>query len=114
MAVAQAGTGTSAVVGVVATAAIAVAGLLPLALLRGREKRQLSEAVAGLRQRLSAALRTGYERELDASQKRVQEALAPFGRFVRSEGERLRGQSHELAGRRKELDALRARIAALR
>jgi small GTP-binding protein len=112
--VARGEAGTGAVIGLAAAAALAAAGLLPLALLRGRERRRLSEAVAGLRQRVSAALRSGYERELDASQKRVQEAVAPFGRFVRSESERLRGQSHELAGRRKELDALRARIAGLR
>jgi hypothetical protein len=67
-----------------------------------------------VRQRLGAALRSGFERELDASQTRVQQAAAPFGRFVGSEAERLRGQSYELGARRKDMDALRARIAALR
>jgi hypothetical protein len=67
-----------------------------------------------VRQQLGAALRSGFERELDASQRRVQEAAAPFGRFVVSEAERLRGQSYELGARRKDMDALRTRIAALR
>ena len=67
-----------------------------------------------MRQRLGAALRAGFERELDASQKRAQEAAAPFARFVRAEAERLRGQAYELAARRKDLDALRTRTASLR
>jgi small GTP-binding protein len=114
LAATRAGTATGTAVGVVAAAALVLAGLLPLPLLRGREKARLAEAMAALRQRLSAALRSGFERELDASQKRAQEAVAPFGRFVRSESERLRGQSQELAARRKDLDALRARVAGLR
>ena len=114
LAVAQTETATGAVLGVVATVGIAAAGLLPLPLLLRREKRRLGEAVGGLGQRLGTALRTGFERELEASQKRIQEAVAPFGRFVRAEGERLRAQSQELKARRQDLDALRARIAGLR
>ena len=114
LAVARAETATGAVAGVVATASLVLAGLLPLPLLRGRQKQRLSEAVASVRQRLGAALRSGFERELDASQTRAQEAAAPFGRFVRSEAERLRGQSYELGARRKDMDVLRTRIAALR
>jgi hypothetical protein len=114
LALARTGTSTSALVGVAVAAALALAGLAPLPLLRGRERRRLAEAASALRQRLSSALRSGFERELDASQKRVQEAVAPFGRFVRSEAERLRGVAQELEARRKDLDALRARVAALR
>ena len=114
LAAARAETATGAVTGVLAAAALVLAGLLPLPLLRRREKERLAQAVASVRQRLGAALRTGFERELEASQKRAQEAASPFGRFVRAEGERLRGQAHELGARRKDLDALRARIAPLR
>jgi hypothetical protein len=67
-----------------------------------------------VRQRFGAALRTGFERELAASQQRAQEAAAPFSRFVRSEAEKLRGQAYELTARRKDMNALRTRIAALR
>ena len=111
---ARAETTTGVLVGVAATALLGLAGLLPLPLVRASQRRRLAEAVASLRQRLAAALRTGFERELDASQTRVREATSPFGRLVRSEGERLRGQAHELAARRKELDSLRTRIAGLR
>ena len=67
-----------------------------------------------LRQRLAASLRGGCERELELGHKRVQEAVLPFARFVRGEGERLRAQSQELAGRRRDFDTLRTRIAGLR
>jgi hypothetical protein len=90
------------------------AGLLPLPALMRREKGRLEEGVAGLRQRLTAALRTGFERELQAGQRRVKDAVAPFGALVRAEGERLRGLSAELESRRREVSSLRARIEALR
>jgi len=114
LAVARTETASGAIAGVVATTALVIAGLAPLPLLRRREGQRLAEAAASVRQRFGAALRTGFERELDASQTRVQEAAAPFTRFVRSEAEKLRGQAYELGGRRKDLDALRTRIAALR
>jgi small GTP-binding protein len=94
--------------------ALGAAALLPLGTLRARERRRFAEAASGLRQRFVAALRSGFERELEASQKRVQDSIAPFGRHVRAEGERVRGQAYEVAARRKDVDALRAQVAALR
>jgi small GTP-binding protein len=105
---------TGSLVPVAAAALVALLGLLPLPLLLRREKARLGDAVAGLRERLGSALRAGFERELGAGQKRVQDAVQPFERFVRAEAEKLRGQAHELALRRKDVDALEARIAALR
>ena len=67
-----------------------------------------------MRQRFVAALRSGFERELEASQQRVQDAMEPFIRHVRSEIERLRGQAYELGARRKDVEALRGQIAAMR
>ncbi len=95
-------------------ALVGVAALAPLAALRARERSRFREAAGAMRQRLVSALRSGYERELEAGQKRVQEAVAPFASFVKSEAERLRGQAYEIGARRKDVDALRARIAALR
>ena len=51
---------------------------------------------------------------LEASQQRVQDAMEPFIRHVRSEIERLRGQAYELGARRKDVEALRGQIAAMR
>jgi small GTP-binding protein len=111
-----AGTTTPAgtLTGVVAAVGLAAAGLLPLPALRRREKSRIEEAMAGLRQRLTAALRAGFECELQTSQKRVKDAVAPFGALVRAEGERLRGLSGELENHRRGFLALRGRIEALR
>jgi small GTP-binding protein len=103
-----------ALVGVLAAAVVAAAGFLPLAALLRREKERLEDTVGRLRQGLAAALRTGFERELQAGQKRVKDAVAPFGAFVHTEGERLRSLSEELERRRLNLSALRSRIEASR
>ena len=107
-------TATGALTGVVAAAGLGAAGLLPLPALLRRERARLEEAVAGLRQGLTLALRAGFERELQASQKRVKDVVAPFGDLVRTEGDRLRALSGELENHRRALSALRARIEAMR
>jgi hypothetical protein len=107
-------TAAGALPGLLAAAGLAAAGLLSLPGLRRREKARLEEAVTGLRQGLTTALRAGFERELQASQKRVKDVVAPFGGFVRAAGEQLHALSDELEQHRRELTALRARIEALR
>jgi small GTP-binding protein len=98
----------------VAAAVLGMAALAPLRLLRARERRRFAETASTVRQRFVAALRSGFERELEASQQRVQDAMEPFIRHVRSEIERLRGQAYELGARRKDVEALRGQIAAMR
>jgi small GTP-binding protein len=97
-----------------AAALMAAAGLVLLPACRRREAARLRAGMVGIRQKLTVALRAGFERELDASRQRVLEAIAPFSSFVRSEGGRLRGQQDELAGLRTGLEVLRGRVEALR
>jgi small GTP-binding protein len=101
------------VTGVVLAAGLMAAGLLPLPARRRREMARLEESVAGLRQGLTTTLRAGFERELNAGQKRVQDAVAPFGQLTRSEGARLRALSEELGTSRRGFWALRSRIEAM-
>ena len=110
----QAETAATAVTAGVLGAIVALASPLPLPIQRAREKARLGEATGALRQRLVASLRAGCERELELGQRKVQEAILPFARFVRADGERLRAQSQELAARKRDLDTLRTRIAGLR
>jgi small GTP-binding protein len=107
-------TAAGALPGVLAAAGLGAAGLVPLPALRRREKARLEDGVAGLRHRLATTLRAGFERELQASQRRVKDFVAPFGGFVRAEGGRLRALSEELESRRRDLAALSSRVAALR
>ena len=110
----QAETAATAVTAGVVGAVVALAAPLPLPIQRAREKARLGEATGALRQRLVASLRAGCDRELELGHKKVQEAILPFARFVRADGERLRAQSQELAARKRDLDTLRTRIAGLR
>jgi small GTP-binding protein len=111
-----AGTETTAgaLTGILSAVGLGAAGLLPLPALLRREKSRLEEAVTGLHQGLIVALRAGFERELQASQKRVKDVVAPFGGFARSDGERLRSLSGEVENHRRAFSALRARIEAMR
>ncbi len=110
----QAETAATAVTAGVVGAVVALAAPLPLPIQRAREKARLGEAVGALRQRLAATLRAGCDRELELGHRKLQEAILPFARFVRADGERLRAQSQELAARKRDLDTLRTRIAGLR
>jgi hypothetical protein len=107
-------TARGVVTAIVFAAGPVAAGLLPVPAVLGREKARLEQGVEALRQRLTTVLRTGFERELQAGQKRVKDAVAPFGGLVRAEGERVRALSAELEGRRRDFSALRTRIEALR
>lgn len=107
-------TAAPALAGILAAAALAAAGLVPLPALLRRERRRLEEAAASLRQGLTTALRGGFEREIQAGQARVKDAVAPFAGFVRAEGERLRALSGEVESGRRDFSALRTRVEALR
>jgi hypothetical protein len=112
--IATGGGATVAVTGIVVAIALVAAGLLPLPALLRREKSRLEQGVETLRQRLAAALRAGFERELQAGQKKVKEAVAPFAAIVRGDGDQVRSLSAEIEGRRRDFAALRARIEAMR
>jgi small GTP-binding protein len=114
LALARAETASGVVLSVAIGAALVLAGLLPVPALLLHEKGLLAESVEALRQGLSAALRAGFERELQAGQGRVKDAVAPFAAQVRAEGERARALLSEVDARRRELGALRARIEAMR
>jgi small GTP-binding protein len=102
------------VVLLVLAAVLAAAGLALLPALRGRERARLGKRVSELRERLASALRASVEREIDATQRRATEAIAPYARFVRAEAERLRLQHEDLTALEKRIEALRARIESLR
>lgn len=99
--------------GILAAGALSVVGLLLLPARRKRARAELGAKVAALRQTLMARLTLSFDRELEQSGQRALEAMGPYSRFVRSEGERFRGQRDELATLRSSLEALKARIESL-
>jgi hypothetical protein len=69
--------------------------------------------VLELRERLMRTLTEQFDAEVDGSVRRIEEAIAPYTRFVRAERGRLEGLHGELERLRDGLGALRRRVAAL-
>jgi ABC-type molybdate transport system substrate-binding protein len=66
-----------------------------------------------LRDRLVQALETQLDREVANSTGRVREAIAPYTRYIRAEGGRLRDQREALSEVRERAGRLRAEVGAI-
>ena len=102
------------VVGILGAAAISLVGVMLLPLARARAGDGLEEAVGALREALASRLKAGLDREVDRGRGRALEAVGPYRRFVKSEGDRIRAQREDLAGLRSRLETLRSRIESIR
>src|SRR5262249_38376619 len=80
----------------VAGALLCATGFLLLALVRRHAHADFGRKIADLRGMLASRLKLTFDKELELGQQRAKEALSPYSRFVRSEGERLRAQKDEL------------------
>jgi small GTP-binding protein len=110
---AVASTTVADVTGLLAAGVLSVVGLLVLPARRNRARKELAERVTALRATLMPSLSARTEEELDAGLGRIEAAMAPYTRFVRSEGERLAALREELADIERELDAIGSRVDAL-
>jgi small GTP-binding protein len=100
------------VTGILAAGALSAIGLLVLPARRSGAKSELREKVESMRTRLLAALVLQFEQERARSLQRLQEAIAPYTRFVRSERERLDAAEGELGRIRDGLGRIRAEAEA--
>jgi GTP-binding protein EngB required for normal cell division len=98
------------VTGIAAAGALSVIGFLLLPARRREARRELRAKVSALRERLMGALTASFDAELERARQRLLEAVGPYTRFVRAEGERYRRERDELVARREALEALRARL----
>jgi hypothetical protein len=74
-------------------------GLYIIPAKRTRAKRDFDEKMQELRERLHSAMEEQFAKELNNATNRVQDALAPYTRFVRSEQEKtnlMRGRINSL------------------
>jgi hypothetical protein len=101
------------VTGILAASAVAVLGLFIIPARRRRAKQELRQKIAEMREQLMSAMTGQFERELERSLQRINEAIAPYTRFVRAERDRLAETRTELITIGEELGRLRARIEAL-
>ena len=98
------------VTGVMAAGAISVLGLLILPAKRRQANDELRVKVRAMREKLMGALTAQFDLEVQKSAQKVQEAIAPYTRFVRGERERLISTRDDLRRLRGELERLKAEI----
>ena len=108
--VAAASTATADFTGVALASVLAAIGLFILPAKRKKGKEQLREKIAAVRTRLSTALRGQFRNEIGRSGERIRESIAPYSRFIRAEGDKLKVVERELADIGNELAGLKARV----
>jgi small GTP-binding protein len=99
--------------GVLAASVVALLGLFIIPSRRQAAKRELRAKIAALRGELMTALTRQFEREIERSLRRIDEAIAPYTRFVRAERQRLEASREELSSLLGELAGLRRRAESL-
>jgi len=98
------------ITGLVMASVMVALGFFILPAKREKGKQEMRQKIAAVRQRLSEALHQQFSREIAKSGERIQESIAPYSRFVRSEGEKLRTTEQELREIAASIASLRARI----
>jgi small GTP-binding protein len=90
-------TAAADVTGLVAAGAIAALGLLILPHRKQIARKQLHGKIDGMRRQLITALTAQFEKEVQSGVRRVEDALAPYTRFVKGEQEKI-GQARDRFG----------------
>ncbi len=98
------------VTGIVMAGAIAALGLFIIPARRRAAKAEMKQKISELRAQLAQALRTQFEHEIERSLQHIQEAIAPYTRFVRSERNRLTEAQTSLEALNTQLEKLKVRI----
>ncbi|MEW6672369.1 MAG: dynamin family protein [Thermodesulfobacteriota bacterium] len=94
------------VTGILTGLAAVTLGLLILPTRRQKAKKQLSQKLADLREKLMTGLSEQFDREIRRGVQRIEDAVAPYSRFIRAEKE-------NIAQRRDQFKALEGRIGGL-
>ncbi len=103
-------TAAADVTGIIMASVIAAIGFFILPAKREKAKQEMRRKIAGVRERLSEALHEQFETEIQKSGERVRASIAPYSRFVRAEGDKLRHMEQELREIAADLASLRQRI----
>jgi hypothetical protein len=108
-----ASTAAADITGIILASVIAALGFFIIPAKRAQAKAEMRRKIADVRTRLSAALRRQFEEEIGRSSARIHEGIAPYSRFVRAEGEKLREVDTHLQQLATDLSAVRSRIDTL-
>jgi hypothetical protein len=103
-------TAAADVTGVLLAGVIAALGFFVFPAKRSRAKAEMRRKIAGVRARLSEALRGQFEDEIARSLVRLRDSVAPYTRFVRAEGRKLSDMDTRLTSLGVDLARVRERI----
>jgi hypothetical protein len=103
-------TAAADVTGIILASVLAAIGFFILPARRQKAKEEMRRKVADVRKRLSEALNTQFATEITRSGDRIRAGIAPYSRFVRSEGEKLQAMEQELQEVSARMESLRVRI----
>jgi small GTP-binding protein len=103
-------TAAADVTGLIMASLVAALGFFILPAKREKAKEEMRRKIGDVRTRLSDALHAQFAQEIGKSGERIRESIAPYSRFIRAEGEKLRATEQELREIGAELASLRARI----
>ncbi|MBE7469792.1 MAG: dynamin [Anaerolineae bacterium] len=106
-------TAAADVTGILAASVMAALGLFVIPARRQSAKKEMAERLAALRQQLVSALTSQAEKELNRSLQRINDAVAPYTRFVRAEQEKGQQTQTELKQAQQTQGRLRAEIEAI-
>jgi len=98
------------VTGIIAASVVAALGLFVIPARKRAAKKEMMERVAALRIQLTSALTTQFEKELNKSLQRINDAIAPYTRFVRAEQKKLEETQTDLTEAQRTQGRLRAEI----
>jgi uncharacterized coiled-coil DUF342 family protein len=89
---------------------LAAIGFFILPAKRQKAKDEMTAKIAAVRQQLSEALHTQFNAEIGRSADRIREGIAPYSRFIRAEGDKLKAIDEELRDISGAIAGIRARI----
>jgi small GTP-binding protein len=105
-----ASTAAADITGIVMASVLAAIGFFILPAKRQKAKDEMRRKMADVRQRLTEALRRQLTQEIQASGNRIREGIAPYARFIRSEGDKLKAIDQELREIAVSIAGLRGQI----
>jgi small GTP-binding protein len=108
-----ASTAAADVTGIVLASVIAALGFFIIPARRSQGKAQMRARIAEIRARLSEALRARFRDEIARGTARMRDSIAPYARFVRAEGDKLRDTDARLGQLKADVARIRARVDAL-
>jgi hypothetical protein len=107
-----ASTAAADVTGIILASVVATLGFLVIPARRRRAKAEMQEKVSALRGKLATTLRQEFERAQQQGQARIEDAIAPYSRFVRAEQARWTAARDTLSALRDRTGTFRDRLAA--